>query len=134
MGDATTYSHGAGDDEIAARMKAVAQQRIVLGHTHRPIGYSFDEIDLDVIFLREGKTRLHRDFRYIVSVGSVGQPRDGDSRAKYVIYDSETDEFDLSLMISRSRRIGSLNWVFRNTTHSASFLKWMVSTHDTEAD
>jgi hypothetical protein len=24
----------------------------------------------------------------------VGQPRDGDSRAKYVICDSETDEFD----------------------------------------
>ena len=127
---ATTYLHWAGDDEIAARLKAVAQQRIFVGHTHRPIGYSFDEIDLDVIFLREGKTRLHRDFRYIVS---VGQPRDGDSRAKYVIYDSETDEFDLSLMISRSRRIGSLNWVFRNTTHSASFLKWMVSTRDTEA-
>jgi len=92
---ATTYLHWAGDDEIAARMKAVAQQRIFVGHTHRPIGYSFDEIDLDVIFLREGKTRLHGDSRYIVSVGSVGQPRDGDPRAKYLIYDSETDEFDL---------------------------------------
>ncbi|HUW32594.1 MAG TPA: metallophosphoesterase family protein [Planctomycetota bacterium] len=30
-------------------------------------------------------------YRYIVNVGAVGQPRDGDPRACYVIYDSDAD-------------------------------------------
>jgi predicted phosphodiesterase len=92
---ASTYLTWVGDGEIAARMKAVAQRMIFVGHTHRPIGYSFDAIDLEVIFLKEGKTRLHRDTQYMVNVGSVGQPRDDDARARYVIYDTEADEFDL---------------------------------------
>ena len=91
----STYLSWVGDGEIAARMQAVPQRMIFVGHTHRPIGYSFDGIDLDVIFPREGKNRLHRDTHYIVNVGSVGQPRDGDARARYVIYETEADEFDL---------------------------------------
>ena len=92
---ATTYLHWAGDDEIAARMKAVSQRMVFVGHTHRPIAYSFDGIDLDVVSLQEGKTRLRRDVQYIVNVGSVGQPRDGHAHAKYVIYDTVVDEIDL---------------------------------------
>ena len=92
---ASTYLHWIGHGEIAARMKAVPQRMIFVGHTHRPIGYSFDEIDLEEIFLQEGKTRLRSDSRYIVNVGSVGQPRDGDAHAKYVIYDTDADEVDL---------------------------------------
>lgn len=91
----STYLHWTGHGEIAARMKAVPQRMIFVGHTHRPIGYSFDKIDLDVIFLQEGTTRLRGDSRYIVNVGSVGQPRDGDAHAKYVIYDTDADEVDL---------------------------------------
>ncbi len=92
---ATTYLHWVGHGEIAARMKAVPQRMVFVGHTHRPIGYSFDEINLEMIFLQEGKTRLRSDSRYIVNVGSVGQPRDGDAHAKYVIYDTDADEVDL---------------------------------------
>ena len=29
------------------------------------------------------------DKRYIINVGSVGQPRDGDSRACYCVYDTD---------------------------------------------
>lgn len=32
--------------------------------------------------------------KYIVSVGSVGQPRDYDNRASYTVYDSETKRFE----------------------------------------
>lgn len=34
------------------------------------------------------------DHKYIVSVGSVGQPRDYDNRASYTIYDSEARTFE----------------------------------------
>ena len=92
---AFTYLNWLGDGEIVARMNSVPQRMIFVGHTHRPSCYSFDEIDLDVIFPPEGITQLSPDTQYIVNVGSVGQPRDGDTQAKYVIFDTEADEFDL---------------------------------------
>jgi diadenosine tetraphosphatase ApaH/serine/threonine PP2A family protein phosphatase len=36
--------------------------------------------------------RLRQGYKYVISVGSVGQPRDGDNRACLVIYDSELRE------------------------------------------
>ena len=36
---------------------------------------------------------LRPDRKYIVSVGSVGQPRDYDNRASFVTYDTKTREF-----------------------------------------
>ena len=33
--------------------------------------------------------KVEKNKRYFVNVGSVGQPRDGDSRAAYVIYDAK---------------------------------------------
>ena len=37
---------------------------------------------------------LEKDKRYVVSVGSVGQPRDYDNRASYTIYDSDAKRFE----------------------------------------
>jgi diadenosine tetraphosphatase ApaH/serine/threonine PP2A family protein phosphatase len=36
---------------------------------------------------------LDTDRKFIISVGSVGQPRDYDNRASYTIYDTNTREF-----------------------------------------
>lgn len=38
--------------------------------------------------------RLRRNCRYIVNVGSVGQPRDGDPRASYVVYDAQQEQVE----------------------------------------
>ncbi len=38
--------------------------------------------------------QLKDGFKYIVSVGSVGQPRDYDNRASYTIFDSDTKQFE----------------------------------------
>ena len=37
---------------------------------------------------------LEEGWKYIVSVGSVGQPRDYDNRASYTIYDTESRRFE----------------------------------------
>ncbi|WP_394844098.1 metallophosphatase family protein [Pendulispora brunnea] len=37
---------------------------------------------------------LEPDRKYIVSVGSVGQPRDGDNRASYTVYDTKDKRFE----------------------------------------
>jgi diadenosine tetraphosphatase ApaH/serine/threonine PP2A family protein phosphatase len=40
------------------------------------------------------KFEIHPEFRYIISVGSVGQPRDHDPRASYTIYDEGDHVFE----------------------------------------
>jgi len=63
-----------------------------IGHTHSPKAYVRDgsvrTIPLDVLALQSGK-------RYLINVGSVGQPRDGDWRSAYCIYDTTTSELQL---------------------------------------
>jgi len=40
------------------------------------------------------KFGLRKEYKYVVSVGSVGQPRDCDNRASFVMYDSERREVE----------------------------------------
>lgn len=63
-----------------------------IGHTHTPKAYVRDEgvrtEPLDVLaILKKNK--------YLINVGSVGQSRDGDSRAAYCIYDTYSNEVTL---------------------------------------
>jgi len=63
-----------------------------IGHTHSPKAYVRDgsvrTIPFETIQLTPGR-------KYLINVGSVGQPRDRDWRASYVIYtpDKEIVEF-----------------------------------------
>jgi hypothetical protein len=41
------------------------------------------------------KIQLKHGAQYMINVGSVGQPRDGDWRAAYVIYQPETMDVEL---------------------------------------
>jgi diadenosine tetraphosphatase ApaH/serine/threonine PP2A family protein phosphatase len=40
-------------------------------------------------------TNLSADKKYIINIGSVGQPRDTSNEAKYVIWDSLVDTIDV---------------------------------------
>ncbi len=66
----------------------------LIGHSH--LCKAFEFTGDDVIEL-QGPPRtidLRPDRKYIVSVGSVGQPRDYDNRASYVIYDTDAKRFE----------------------------------------
>lgn len=70
------------------------EQICFIGHSHVPIIFtSRQKHRYDVIEKKE----LHIDpkNRYIINVGSVGQPRDLDSRAAYGIFDDESRTFCL---------------------------------------
>lgn len=64
----------------------------LIGHSHL----------CKVFALKPGEVRelpaksfqLQEGYKYIVSVGSVGQPRDYDNRASYTIYDTDTKIFE----------------------------------------
>ena len=45
--------------------------------------------------LKKGRISLNSDKKYIVNCGSVGQPRDGNKNAKYVLWDSEAFEIEV---------------------------------------
>jgi predicted phosphodiesterase len=61
------------------------------GHSHAPAVFYLDsERQVDLIIPGDGtEVELEERFRYLINVGSVGQPRDGDPRACYVIYEPE---------------------------------------------
>jgi len=56
------------------------------GHTHVPLAFEkFGE----VVGGRYEEVQLQANHKYLINVGSVGQPRDGDSRAAFVVYEPE---------------------------------------------
>jgi len=62
------------------------------GHTHVTSLFSFDPAqgEIDVRQLTgDGTLTLRDGVCYLLNPGSIGQPRDGDPRASYMIYDSE---------------------------------------------
>jgi predicted phosphodiesterase len=79
-------------DTRTARASFVAAPfRVALvGHTHQPAVFVESKNRVSAQgFLSEVPLVLNPAARYIINVGSVGQPRDGDPRAAYVIVDTE---------------------------------------------
>jgi len=100
------FVHGspAGEDEyilseVSGRtaFAASSAQLIFFGHTHIQCALEHKEDSIRVIYpnyaFKRGKAErcdlpLEDETRYLVNPGSVGQPRDGDWRAAFAIYDS----------------------------------------------
>ena len=61
-----------------------------IGHSHAPVVFTDDGNAQR--YPAEGTLALQLDrHRYVMNVGSVGQPRDGNPDASYVVYDDEGD-------------------------------------------
>jgi diadenosine tetraphosphatase ApaH/serine/threonine PP2A family protein phosphatase len=63
-----------------------------IGHSH--LCKAFALTKAEVFEVVATKFEIRPDHRYIVSVGSVGQPRDYDNRASYTVYDSDSKLFE----------------------------------------
>jgi len=57
------------------------------GHTHLQAAYRIT--GQDIVRERSGAFPLSRDSWYLVNPGGVGQPRDGDPRAAFLLYDAQ---------------------------------------------
>jgi predicted phosphodiesterase len=63
-------------------------QLCFVGHTHQPLAFSLtNENEIGTSMDESFNLSPHK--RYIINAGSVGQPRDGDSRASYIIFDDK---------------------------------------------
>lgn len=89
-----TYLFEPDDRKLRRTLEEMEEQVCFVGHSH----------ELEFVGLRGDrlmKERLPKGFktlesgRYIVNVGSVGQPRDGDRSAKYCTFDTEARLLDV---------------------------------------
>ena len=69
------------------RLFAMIERYAFQGHTHVPGAFAWDQRRMHQ--LRDETIRIEPGRRYLVNVGSVGQPRDGDPRAAYLLIDEE---------------------------------------------
>jgi predicted phosphodiesterase len=86
------------------------------GHTHHQGGFAYHDARIEVLQIRPRLTdssvvlHLEPGKRYLLNPGSVGQPRDGDPRAGFVIADLENQmvefcrvPYDISVVQQRMR-------------------------------
>jgi diadenosine tetraphosphatase ApaH/serine/threonine PP2A family protein phosphatase len=73
--------------QAARDFRAFSQRVCFIGHTHQPAVFT----DSGGFHLGDSLAnfRLGLGTRYLVNVGSVGQPRDGNPAAAYCVYDEE---------------------------------------------
>lgn len=96
---ATTLVHGSPRDPTWEYLTSPAAARASFevldtthglnGHTHIPLAFVLLDDRIETVRPAPGDTLVLRGVRAIVNPGSVGQPRDGDPRASYLILDPE---------------------------------------------
>ncbi len=79
-------------EEAARNFEAFAQDFCFVGHSHLPAAFC-RRPDASVTLIRETTFRAEPGCRYIINVGSVGQPRDGNHDACYLIVETDGNEF-----------------------------------------
>jgi len=92
LDDPAQWSYILDIDDAYPNFKLFDHQICFTGHSHKPIVFkSAESVDwqLDTEF------RLEPDAKYIVNIGSVGQPRDGNPQATFAVYD--TDSFAIEI-------------------------------------
>ncbi len=99
--DDALFVHGCPPDSVNSYLYMMPDKKVVktfsnssaklffVGHTH----------ELKLVFLEDSKVvrqelgqgirKLDPEQKYLINCGSVGQPRDGDNRAKYLLWDQE---------------------------------------------
>ncbi len=66
-----------------------------IGHTHMLEYAVFDGKEAVRGELEKGSMALDPGKKYILNIGSVGQPRDGNRKAKYALYDPEASRLEI---------------------------------------
>ena len=75
------------DKDASPTFGLMRTQVCFIGHSH--VAGVFQLQDGAIHYRREHKIKLSDGRKYIVNVGSVGQPRDYDPRAAYAVYDDK---------------------------------------------
>lgn len=107
--------------EARASLRLLGDESLTLGlhgHTHLPVLWRLSGDELELIRVEDG-SRIELDERLVLAnPGSVGQPRDGDPRASYLVYDTDRAElvwhrvaYDVGATQAAMRRAGLPRWL-----------------------
>jgi len=109
------------DSSDAARsIQATSAQITFCGHIHQPVLYSMSSAAKMTSFVPTSSVPVHLlgGRRWLAVVGSVGQPRDGDSAACFAMFDTGTREitycrvpYDVEAAAARIRENGLPLWL-----------------------
>lgn len=88
----TQWAYLGQGDTVENCMKAACTDVTFIGHVHIPrVFYATDSGDVRDLRPREGVSiPLMLNRRYVINVGSVGQPRDGNSASCFVMYNDSS--------------------------------------------
>jgi diadenosine tetraphosphatase ApaH/serine/threonine PP2A family protein phosphatase len=75
-------------DDARESFDYFTQKICLVGHTHRPY-IVYKEGEDEVALSKQTEEIIAENRRYLINIGSLGQPRDGDPRSCYLIVDSE---------------------------------------------
>lgn len=89
------YLYMLSDEDITKLLATLPERRFFVGHTHELQIIMVSRGEITRTKLTEGSLQLDDDKAYLISVGSVGHPRDGNPKAKYVLWDSEAGTLEV---------------------------------------
>lgn len=122
--DGVTLAHGTPREPVweymltaataAAGFETMRTQLCLVGHTHIPSLFVESELGVpEVSYMPAGSTSPSATLQRIANPGSVGQPRDRDPRAAYLVYDTDQAElswrrveYDIHKVQKRMRKLG----------------------------
>jgi diadenosine tetraphosphatase ApaH/serine/threonine PP2A family protein phosphatase len=119
----TTLVHGSPRDPIWEYVTSMTIARAAIavltttlglhGHTHVPVAFATANGRLEMIAPSDGSSFDLEDRVALVNPGSVGQPRDGDPRASYLVLDPDARsiawhrvEYDIDAVMAAMRAVG----------------------------
>jgi predicted phosphodiesterase len=92
---ALIYMFQVSDHRKKQILEKINERICFIGHTHILEMISYDGNTIEYKPLNKEVACLSKEKKYILNIGSVGQPRDGDNRAKYAIWDSAQDTVEV---------------------------------------
>ena len=96
------YLHMLSDDELVKILTESDEKLIFTGHTHKLLLIFLEGGTVVKEPLREGTRLLDPNRKYLINAGSVGQPRDGNARSKYLLWDSITNSIEVRALTYES--------------------------------
>ena len=102
----------------AANLGAFETRLCLYGHTHLPVVYRADGNHVKVVPATASSPITLDSRRSLINPGSVGQPRDGDPEASYLVFDTDAGtatfrrvRYDIGLTQRLMREVGLPRWL-----------------------
>ncbi|OVE77119.1 hypothetical protein BVX99_03555 [bacterium F16] len=90
LGSPSEYGYIFETEDARPSFNATDKAISFVGHTHFPGIFRYDLQTHEIVQIPPQFFQLNPRYRYLVNTGSAGDPRDGDVRASYCIYDEAT--------------------------------------------